>query len=167
MVEIKPIERHQIEPAKQIVMAVSLEIWQGIITEADFRRLDALSDIDNVQSHYFNNNGTFLVLVDRDRVVGTGAIRKIDDEICELKRMWFLKAYRGQGLGWKMAQRLLAFAQETGYRKMRLDLASKERQPEALKFYQKLGFYPIERYNDGLCEVFMEKLLDIETTTLA
>jgi putative acetyltransferase len=167
MVEIKLIEPHQIESAKQIAIAVSLEIWQGTITEADFRRLDSLSDIDNVQSHYFDNNGTFLVLIDRDRVVGTGAIRKIDDEICELKRMWFLKAYRGQGLGWNMAQMLLEFARQAGYLKIRLDLTNEARQPEALKFYQKLGFYPIERYNDGPCQVFMEKALDIEIITLA
>jgi putative acetyltransferase len=160
MLEIKPIAQHQIESAKQIVITVSLEIWQGTITEADFRRLDSLSDIDKVRSHYFDNHGTFLVLVDRDRVVGTGGIRKLDDEICELKRMWFLKAYRGQGLGWQMAQRLLGFAKQAGYRNIRLDLASKERQLEALNFYQKLGFYAIDRYNDGLCEVFMEKTLD-------
>lgn len=167
MIEIKPIQPHQIEQAKQIVIAVSLEIWQGTITEADLRRFDSLSDTENVQSHYFDNNGTFLVLVDGEQVVGTGAIRKLDDEICELKRMWFLKAYRGQGLGWKMAQMLFDFAKQAGYRKMRLDLANEERQPGALKLYRQLGFYLIERYNDSPCQVFMERLLDIEAGSLA
>ncbi|NDJ19978.1 GNAT family N-acetyltransferase [Myxacorys almedinensis] len=162
MIEVKPIQQHQVEQAKQIVTAVCLEIWQGILTEQDLRRYDSMSDIENVQTHYFDNSGTFLVLVDADQVVGTGAIRKLNDEICELKRMWFLKAYRGQGLGWKMAQLLCGFAKQAGYRKIRLDLANEERQPEALKLYRKLSFYPIERYNDSPCQVFMEKLLDIE-----
>ncbi|BAZ68467.1 MAG: GNAT family N-acetyltransferase [Pelatocladus maniniholoensis HA4357-MV3] len=159
MLEIRPIQRHQIEQAKQIVMGVSLEIWQGVLTEADFRRIDSMSDIENVQSHYFDNCGTFLVLVNDEQVVGTGAIRRLDNEICELKRMWFLKEYRGQGLGWKMAQTLFDFAQQAGYRKVRLDLANEERQPQALKLYRKLGFYSIERYNDSSCTVFMEKVL--------
>ena len=121
MVEIKPIKQHQIEQAKQVVLAVSLEIWDGVLTEDELRGYDSMSDIDNVRSHYFDNNGTFLVLVEGEQVVGTGAIRKLDDEICELKRMWFLKEYRGQGLGWKMAQILFDFALAAGYRKIRLD----------------------------------------------
>jgi putative acetyltransferase len=160
MIEIRPIQQHQIEQAKQVVTIVSLEIWQDILTEEDVRRYDSMSDIQNVRSHYFYNSGVFLVLVDNQQVVGTGAIRKLDDEICELKRMWFLKAYRGQGWGWKMAQMLFEFARQTGYRKVRLDLANEERQQQALKFYKRLGFYPIERYNDSLCHVFMEKVLE-------
>lgn len=159
MIEIRPIQQQQIEPAKRIVRTVSLEIWQDAVTEADLQRLDPMVDIEQVQFHYLNNRGLFLVLLDNEQVVGTGAIRKLDDETCELKRMWFLKAYRGQGWGWKMAQMLFDFARQAGYRKVRLDLANAERQSQALKFYKKLGFYPIERYNDGTCDVFMEQLL--------
>ena len=159
MLEIKPIEEHQIEQAKQVVLTVSLEIWQGEISEADFRRIDSMSDINNVKSHYFDNRGLFLVLADGDRVVGTGAIRQLEPKICELKRMWFLKPYRGRGLGKKMTQILFDFAKKQEYKKVRLDLASKERQPQAVRFYQKLGFYPIDRYNNSPCTVFMEKVL--------
>ena len=166
MLEIKQIQQAQIEQVKQIVITVSLEIWQGVLTEEDLKRYDSLSDIENVRSHYFDNNGAFLVLVDGERVVGSGAIRKLDAEICELKRMWFLKAYRGQGLGWKMAQMLFDFAIQAQYQKVRLDLANEERQSQALNFYRKLGFYPIERYNDSPCQVFMEKLLDVKASGL-
>lgn len=160
MTEIKPIEQHQIEQAKRVVTAVCLEIWQDILTEEDLSHYDSMSDIENVQSHYFNDRGVFLVLINNGQVVGTGAIRKLDNEICELKRMWFLKEYRGQGWGWKMAQVLFDFARQMRYRKVRLDLASEERQSQALKLYTRLGFYPVERYNNGPCNVFMEKLLE-------
>ena len=160
VVEIRLIQQNQIEQAKQIVMAVCLEIWQHILTEEDLSRYDSMSDIEQVRSHYFDNRGVFLVLVDNEQVVGTGAIRKLNDEICELKRMWFLKEYRGQGWGRKMAEMLFDFARQAGYRKVRLDLATEEQQPQALKLYSRLGFYPIERYNDGPCNIFMEKLLE-------
>jgi len=160
VVEIRIIQHNQIEEAKQIVRAVCLEIWQDVLTDEQLRHYDSMSDIEHVRSHYFDNNGVFLVLVDNEQVVGTGAIRKLNDEICELKRMWFLKAYRGQGWGRKMVQILFDFARQAGYRKVRLDLANEERQPEALKLYRRLGFYSIERYNDSPCNIFMEKVLE-------
>ena len=159
MVVIKPIEQHQIEQAKQIVITVSLEIWQGTLSATDLKRIDSMSDISNVKSHYFDNRGLFLVLVDGEQVVGTGAIRQLSRDICELKRMWFLKPYRGQGLGHKMTQILFDFARKEKYQKVRLDLANEKNQLQALNFYKKLGFSAIERYNDSLCTVFMEKNL--------
>ncbi|NJK76455.1 MAG: GNAT family N-acetyltransferase [Microcoleus sp. SU_5_6] len=160
MIEIRPIQQHQIAQAKQIVITVCLEIWQDLLTEEDLMRYDSMSDIEQVRSHYFDNRGVFLVLLDKEQIVGTGGIRKLDTEICELKRMWFLKEYRGQGWGGKMVQILFDFAKQVGYRKVRLDLANEERQQQALKFYKKLGFYQIDRYNNSPCNIFMEKLFE-------
>lgn len=157
MIEIKPIQLHQIEEVKRVVVTVCHEIWQ--VPEEMIRRYDAMSDIDDVQSHYFDNNGTFLVLIDDRRVVGNGAIRHLSDDICELKRMWFLKDYRGRGLGTKLTLMLLDFARTANYKFVRLDTMNAQKQAQALKLYQRLGFYFIERYNDGPCTLFMEKML--------
>jgi putative acetyltransferase len=157
MIEIKPIELDQVEEVQQVIVAVCHEIWQ--LPEEVIRRYDAMSDLDNLRSHYFDNNGTFLVLIDEGRVVGSGAIRRLNNDICELKRMWFLKAYRGRGLGAKMAQMLLDFATKKGYKKVRLDTIDEQKQAQAIQLYQRLGFYFIERYNDSSCTVFMEKIL--------
>jgi putative acetyltransferase len=108
MIEIKPIQLHQSEEVKHLIFAVCDEIFQ--VSEETIRCFDSMSDIDDVYSHYFDNGGTFLVLMDEGRVVGSGAIRRLDEEICELKRMWFLKEYRGRGLAKKMVQTLLDFA---------------------------------------------------------
>lgn len=155
--EIRAIETHQIEAAKNVIAEVIQELWS--ISKENLSQYDIFRDIENVQEHYFNNKGTFLVLLDSEQVVGTGAVRRLDDEICELKRMWLLKSYRGRGFGLEMAQILFNFAGVQGYKRMRLDLANEEKQAQALNFYKRLGFYAIERYNDGLCQVFMEKRL--------
>ncbi|MEW6493545.1 MAG: GNAT family N-acetyltransferase [Cyanobacteriota bacterium] len=157
MIEIKPIQNHQIEEVKQVIFTVCHELWQ--VSEETSRRYDAMSDIDDVRSHYFDNNGTFLVIVDDGKVVGCGAIRRLSDDISELKRMWLLKEYRGRGLGMKLAQMLLDFARNTGYKKVRLDTLDEQKQAPALKLYKRLGFYAIERYNESFCTVFMEKML--------
>ena len=159
MIKIEPIKEEQIEQTKEMILSVCLEIWQGTVSAKDFKRIDSMSDISNVKSHYFERQGLFLVLLDGDRVVGTGGIRYLSDEVSELKRMWFLKAYRGKGFGKKMTQILFDFAKKTGYRKVRLYLANSTKQISALNFYRKLGFYLIERYNDSPCTVFMEKVL--------
>ena len=157
MIEIKTIKSHQIEEVKRVIIAVCNEIWQ--LPEEVIRHYDAMSDLDDVQSHYFDNKGTFLVLIDEGRVVGSGAIRHLSDDICELKRMWFLKDYRGRGLGTKMAHILLDFARITDYKKVRIDMIDEQKQAQALKLYQRLGFYFIDRYNTSPCTVFMEKML--------
>ena len=163
-VEIKPILPHQEEEAKLIIVQGCQEIWHlpGSPDEVlqQWNEDGVLADMDDVQRNYFDNGGTFLVLVDAGRVVGTGAVRRLSHEICELKRMWFLKEYRGRGLGMQMARMLLDFARDAGYKKIRLDAGDATKQPEALRLYKRLGFHAIERYNDGPCTIFMEKTLD-------
>lgn len=163
-VTIKRIQPYQNEEAKLIVVEGCQEIWNLPGSPHDVLRQwneqGILADMDDIQRSYFNNGGTFLVLIDCKRIVGTGAILRLSDEICELKRMWFLKAYRGQGLGMQMAQMLLDFAKNTGYKKIRLDTGDATKQPAALRLYKRLGFYAIERYNDSPCTIFMEKALD-------
>jgi putative acetyltransferase len=49
MTEIRPIQQHQIEQAKQVVTAVCLDIWQDLLIEEDVRRYDSMSDIERVR----------------------------------------------------------------------------------------------------------------------
>ncbi len=81
------------------------------------------------------------------------------ENICELKRLWFYKDYRGQGLGRLLMERLIDFATAKGYQRARFEVADAQVQAQAMKLYHKLGFYFIERYNDGPGTVFMEKVL--------
>jgi ribosomal protein S18 acetylase RimI-like enzyme len=68
--------------------------------------------------------------------------------------MWFLPAYRGRGLGRRMAQQLLAFAREQRYERVLLDTS--ERCTDAISLFRKLGFQESERYKTGPTTVFME-----------
>lgn len=157
MISINLIQSYQKEDVKCLIFTICEELFQ--LSEDVIRRFDAMSDIDDVESHYLDNGGTFLVVTEEERVVGSGAIRRLDNYICELKRMWLLKEYRGRGLGMKMAQMLLDFARRAEYKKVRLDLLNPQKQTQALKLYEQLGFYAIARYNDTPCTVFMEKVL--------
>lgn len=146
---IEQLQNRHIEAAKTVIREVCFEFFGQAPGDFD--------DMDEISSHYAAPWGTFLVLLNGDAVVGTGAIRRIDDQTCELKRMWFLPLYRGRGYGTGMSEMLLEFARSAGYRRVRLDTS-----PEldaANKLYRRLGFQPVERYNDGPCTIFMEKQL--------
>jgi len=146
---IQPLKPMQIEEAKAVITEGCFEFFGK--TPADFE------DMTDISTRYAAPAGTFLVLMDGDRVVGTGAVRRLDAETCELKRMWFLPAYRGRGLGTQMAERLFKFARAAGYKRIRLDTAAELK--AANKLYQRLGFYFIERYHEGHGTIFMEMVL--------
>ena len=146
---IQRLRDNQIDAAKVVITEVCLEFFG--------HPPEAFDDMDQVTSQYREPHGIFLVLMDSERVVGTGAIRDLGGQTCELKRMWFLPANRGKGYGAKMVEALFEFARGAGYQRVRLD--SDPRLTAARRLYERLGFRPIERYNDGPGVVFMEREL--------
>lgn len=159
MLEIKPIESRQIEEVKELILTVNQEVLKVDRSTILSVEEDFFEDLDNIQEHYLNNRGIFLVVLDLQKVVGSGAIRYLENDICELKRMYLLKSSRGQGWGKKIGDKLLDFAQKKNYKRVRLDLANAEKQKPAMNFYKSLGFYSIPRYNSSPCQIFMEKIL--------
>lgn len=146
-----PLTLQALEPSQ--VAAAKTVISEGCFEFFGQAPLD-FDDMDDPCSHYGSPGETFLVLTDGQTVVGTGAIRRIDDRTCELKRMWLLPAYRGQGHGTRMAGQLLEFSRSAGYQRIRLDTSSVLE--AANRLYRKFGFREIERYNNGPCATFME-----------
>ena len=146
MIEIRPIQSHEVEEAKRIILTVAYELFKGAdsLEEsiAKFSAQGKLREMDDVQKNYFGNRGTFLVMLDDDRIIGTGAIRFSEKDACELKRMWLLSEYHSQGLGYRMIQELFSVARNLDYKVMRLE-TDPVFQQRAVEFYKQLGFYEI------------------------
>lgn len=161
-IHIRCIEPHEISLAKELIYRVAHQVFDDRrpLKEsiAFYESKRELRDIDDVQQTYFANNGTFLVMTDRDQIIGTGAIRRLENEICELKRVWLLFEYHGRGLGYQMIQELFTFAREGGYQCIRLE-TDRNGQRRAYDLYQRLGFYEIPRYSDNEDDVAMEMTL--------
>ena len=157
-IEIRRIEPHQIPEAKRVILSVARSIfqWQApledIVKQFDDR--GELRDVDDLQSYYLDRWGLFLVVMDQGRVIGTGAIRHLDDDTAELKRLWLLEAYHGRGIGYRLVQTLLGFAQAAGYKHIRL--LTDRRQDHAMHFYQRVGFHLIPCHSEDSNDACME-----------
>jgi putative acetyltransferase len=162
MTNIRPIQLEEVTIARRLIYSVAHEIFNDTRpleeSMAYYDSKGVLEDMDDVRASYFDDDGTFLVMVDGDQIIGTGAIKKLNEEICELKRLWFLKEYRGKGLGYQMTQELLSFARRNGYKRVRLE-TDPEAQSHALNFYKRLGFYDIPQYSQNNDEVALELVL--------
>jgi putative acetyltransferase len=158
MITIRPIRAEEILAAKHIILSVAYNIygWSGSLEDSIryFESTGEFADMDQVETHYFKNDGLFLAALDEDTLIGSGAIRKLDSETAELKRMWLLESHHGMGIGYQIIKRLFEFARTNGYRRIRLQTSPE--QTRALAFYKKLGFYEIPSYNDKCGEISME-----------
>ncbi len=159
MIALRPIEAGEAAAALAVVDAGSRELW-GLSVEDLRARYDRLEDLVEPASYYAAHDGAFLVLEHEGRVVGTGGILAAAAAIAELKRLWVLSSYRGQGLGRRLLEGLLVFASAHDYRRVRLEIATPDLQTAALGLYRRCGFRPIPPYREGPCELAMERTLE-------
>jgi putative acetyltransferase len=106
----------------------------------------------------------FLIARNGSQPVGCAAIRQIDDNTAEVKRMYVAVGARRLGIGRRVLAELERFANEFGYRILRLETGN--RQPEAIALYENHGFHripPFGRYVGNPVSVCFEK--QIETVT--
>jgi GNAT superfamily N-acetyltransferase len=86
----------------------------------------------------------FLVARVNEEPVGCGALRRFDDHTAEIKRMYVAPAGRRQGTARRILAELERYAQEFGYRTIRLETGI--RQPEAQQLYESMGFRRIAAF---------------------
>jgi putative acetyltransferase len=99
-------------------------------------------DIDEVAP----GRGAFFVAYAGDRAVGCGAIRRLDADTAEIKRMYVAPGMRGRGVG-----RVVLAALEEEARRLgasRIVLETGERQREALTLYSAAGFSRIPAFGE-------------------
>ena len=92
--------------------------------------------------------GAFLVVYQDGVPVGCGAVRRLDKETAELKRMYVVPAVRRKGLGRRLVAALEIEARSLGVQ--RLVLETGIRQAAALALYRAIGFQPIPLYGEYL-----------------
>ena len=140
------------EYAKLLVEAES-----RIVYYLDLQGYD--SEAENLDEKYGLPDGRFYIAYLEGKAAACIALRKMNDAECELKRLYVKAEFRGQGIATALLELVIADARDIGYRFMLLDTLPALK--EALKLYEKKGFYRIGPYNDNPVEDSVFLRLDL------
>lgn len=116
-------------------------------------------ELKHLEVKYGSPDGRLYLAAVDGKAAGCVALRRMNEQRCELKRLYVRPPFRGHGLARMMASRIIGDAREIGYSSILLDT-----QPElfeALALYESLGFYVTERYNDSLLPDTIYMRLDL------
>ena len=101
-------------------------------------------ELASLPGKYSPPRGRLLLASFDNQPAGCAALREIDAQACEMKRMFVYPQFQGKGVGRALAEKLIHEARKIGYASMLLDTSF--RQVEAQGLYQSLGFKRIEPY---------------------
>ncbi len=103
-------------------------------------------------------SGTFLVGYEDGRPIAIGGVRRLEDSICEIKRMYVVADARSRGAGRALLAALEDAARGLGFRCVRLDAGP--RQTHSRVLFASAGYVEIPKYNDNhIADYFAEKML--------
>ena len=103
-------------------------------------------ELAGLPGEYEPPEGRLLLAFCDSTPVGCVALRKLEDGICEMKRLYVRPEFRGHGLGRDLVLTLIGQARLSQCSKMRLDTIAAS-MTEAVGLYRALGFRGIPPYH--------------------
>ena len=154
------IEIRQAETPEQIEAARTLfrEYETSLGLDLCFQGFE--DELLRLPGKYALPDGRLFLAYQDERLAGCVALRKLEDGVCEMKRLFVRDKFRGQKIGIGLIERLIVTAREIGYEKLRLD-THPPKMGRAVKLYESHGFVPVAPYYDNPHDgvLFMELTL--------
>ena len=114
-------------------------------------------ELKNLPGKYAAPKGRLYLAQVSNMVAGCIALRPLEPDVCEMKRLFVRDEFRGLQIGRMLIERLIDDAREIGYATMRLDTFP-PKMGKAVQLYESYGFREIPPYynnpNEGV--LFME-----------
>ena len=133
-ININPLKKRDIEMTIKLYAISLQDNTTGFIQNINYRE-----HIQSMIKELRANNGDIYVLKLNERVVGMGALKKVDNSTVEMCKLHLCPNLKGKGLGKKMALTLIEFAKNNNYTKVNLHVT--KTQKAAIGLYERLGFY--------------------------
>ena len=135
---ISPFSERDLEPVRRLFR----EYADSLSVDLAFQSFD--DEVAGLPGRYAPPAGALLVARVDEEPIGCVALRAIDTETCELKRLFVHPTRRGGGVGLLLLESAVAKARQLGYRRLRLDtIPGMER---AQELYERFGFRDIPAY---------------------
>ena len=121
-----------------------LSIWREFVASpsVDLGFQGYEDEFANLPGKYGAPTGCLLLGTVVGSVQGCVGFRRVNTEICEMKRLYVRPSARGHGLGRRLVEDLIAEARNAGYGEIRLDVLAEFE--AARKLYTDMGFEPAE-----------------------
>lgn len=115
------------------------------------------ADLADIAAHYSGNRGSFDVMENDDgRIIGTVAVHRTGDDLCELRKMYLAKELRGQGWGKRLLDHAIESGRKLGYRTMWLETADFLK--ESHRLYERYGFQSfVPPHQSDRCDFAMKR----------
>ena len=140
------------------IRSLFVEYAESLDFDLDFQNFK--DELAQLPGDYAPPAGCLIIAFYRGEPAGCVGLRKLENKICEMKRLYVRPRYRAMGIGKVLAELIIREACKIGYKHMRLDTVPSMR--EARELYLSMGFNKIDpyRYNPVPGATFMEKKLD-------
>ncbi|GED69280.1 acetyltransferase CD1211 [Brevibacillus reuszeri] len=126
----------------QQVRELFTEYVDSLGIDLSFQNIE--TELQSLPGEYAEPEGCILLATYEEQTAGCVALRKIDEDVCEMKRLYVKPNYKGKGIGRELASSIIEEAKKRGYSYIRLDTLPTMGQ--AISLYSSLGFYEIEPY---------------------
>ena len=125
-----------------VVRALFEEYARAVDAPACFGGFE--SELDRLPGEYAPPGGALFLALQGGEPAGCAALRRIDAETGEMKRLYVRPGFRGSGAGRMLALAVISAAQTSGFVRLVLDTLPTMTHAQAL--YHSLGFHPIGPY---------------------
>lgn len=139
---IQPNTADEIETARQLFR--EYEAWLGM--SLCFQGFE--EEVSSLPGKYAPPDGRLFLAYQGDELAGCIALRKFEDGVCEMKRLFVRDSFRGQRIGVQLIEKVIDEARAIGYERMRLDTYP-PKMGKAVTLYERYGFREIPPYYDN------------------
>jgi putative acetyltransferase len=136
--QIRTATNHDIPSIKNVVFSSLTEF--GLNPDENGKD----KDLNDIKNSYQSNNGFFGVVIQRKQILlwVVSVCFTLNENICELRKMYLLKETRGKGFGKFILETVIQIAREKRYKKIILETISVL--TTAIFLYKRYGFKEIK-----------------------